>query len=69
MNKVYKVKFNAFVSTFEMYCCRYEKKKRQNNWFVKAAQEMDMELDDSHLYPLFFTRLFYKLISSIVREI
>ncbi|CAC5367502.1 DDX24 [Mytilus coruscus] len=28
---------------------RFEKKKRQNNWFIKAANEMDIELDDRHL--------------------
>lgn len=32
---------------------RFEKKKRQNNWFIKAANEMDIELDDRHLYPIF----------------
>lgn len=31
---------------------RFNKKKRQNDWFEKAAKEMDMLIDDEELYPL-----------------
>lgn len=41
---------------------RFNKKKHQNDWFVKAAREMDMELEEDKLYPL----LLYPVYDSII---
>lgn len=30
---------------------RFDKKKHENNWFRKTAEEMDIELDEDNLYP------------------
>lgn len=30
---------------------RFQKKKRHNDWYKKAAEDMDIELDEDELYP------------------
>ena len=35
-----------------LYFFRLKKKKIKNNFFIKAAEEMDMIIDDDRLYPL-----------------
>jgi len=33
---------------------RFNKKKRQNDWFVKSAEEAGVDLDEETLYPFYF---------------
>lgn len=30
---------------------RFMKEKRHNNWVLKAAEEMDIDVDEEQLYP------------------
>lgn len=36
---------------------RQVKLKKENSWFEKAAKEMDMDLDEDQLYPLYFNSI------------
>lgn len=35
-----------------LYFIRFNKKKRQNDWFIKAAEEIGVDIEDEGLYPL-----------------
>ena len=40
------------LQTNMVICYRFNKKKHQNDWFRKAAEEIGVDIEDENLYPL-----------------
>lgn len=45
------VTLNKLQLFFFILYFRFNKKKRNNDWFVKAADEAGIDIDDAQLYP------------------
>lgn len=51
------LKIHVLINRNQCVYFRQVKLKKENSWFEKAAKEMDMDLDEDQLYPLYFNSI------------